>query len=201
MNEIDRRDYYRIHDNIEVECKVIHRSDLASTAPTDHFDVTPSFSLLADLYTMELEAQDMLRKIAARDRDLGSFLHNVSNRLARMSQVIAAGEFEQPEARSPARISEGGISFVNQDLLRVGSPVVLKLLFKPSTLGIIVFGEVRHCRFLDDSEDYVVGVRFLDMDLNLRGLVSRHIIRRQAEERRERLRRDANFDIEDTHGQ
>ena len=144
--------------------------------------------MLRDLYLLDLEAGEILRTIDANDRNLASFLHNLNKRVELLGRTVAATETAISPSVQTTRISEGGISFVTNELLPVESTLALKLLFKQHLLGLTCFGSVKHCRLVEDGEAYVTGINFIDLDAQSQKLLSRHIIRRQSEERRARLR-------------
>ncbi|MEX0941751.1 MAG: PilZ domain-containing protein [Pseudomonadales bacterium] len=198
MHVIEKRDYYRISDDIYVSYQVVRRSDLKNSGPDHHFNLAPSFMMLPELFRLDIEAQSILRTINEQNKELGSFLHNLNQRISALSRAIVATEDDVADA-SRVKISEGGISFITSELLSVSTPLALKLLInchsnEGGPLGLTCFGEVRHCRLREDGKgdhnDCITGVRFINLDPVSQNLISRHIIRRQAQARRERLRHD-----------
>lgn len=192
MHPPDKRDYYRITDDIEVAYRSIRRSEIENTDPGDHFDLGPTFNLLPELYELDLQISEAIRHLNQAEKPLGSVLHKLNRRVALLGRAVIGDQFAETEMPSPARISEGGISFVTDELMHVGTQLAMRLLFKPSMLGIVCFGEVRHCRLVDHGDAYIAGVRFTRIDATSQRLISRHIIHLQAEERRERLRRSVD---------
>lgn len=190
MHGIEKRDYHRIDDAVGVTYTVISAKDVERTTPEDHFNLPASFMLLRELYALSLEAEEVLRGISEEDRKLGSFLHNVNRRVELIAQATIERDLDSRAMTDTARISEGGVSFVTSELLSAGSFVALQMLFRPELLGLVSFGEVRHCRLSEDGENYVAGVRFVNTDHIFEKLISRHIIHRQSVERRRRLQRD-----------
>jgi hypothetical protein len=193
-DDIDQRDYYRISDSVYIEYKIVPKEHVFAARRELPFETSPRFTLLRDLYEVELESNQLLRSLTDSDRKLGAFLGTINRRLEMMAKILSAEEL--PTHRDPAErvtVSEGGISFRTDQLLPAGTYVCLKLLFHPSLLGLIVYGEVKYCRLIDEGTDYMMGIHFVQMDSLGEQLLSRHIIRLQAEDRRRRL-------IDDTYG-
>ena len=192
--DIDRRDYFRISDSVYIEYKVVPKERVFTASRQPPYEVSARFTLLRDMYVLELESSQLLRSLIDSDRKLGDFLSTVNRRIEMMACILSADELTP--GQGPAgyvTISEGGISFQVDELLPAGTYLGLKLLFHPSLLGLTLYGEVKYCRLTDEGAHYVAGVQFLELDAFGEQLLSRHIIRLQAEDRRKRL-------IEDTYG-
>lgn len=194
MHYIDKRDHYRLDDNIQVTYQVVSQTDVDTTPPESHFGDGRAFLLLKDLYRLDLESREILREVSDENHRLGDFLGNLNQRFERLAKAVLADAIDAgPDLEWQARISEGGISFIAPELLPAGTTLALRMLFHPGLLGLAAFGKVRHCRLIADREDYVVGVEFTRCDPDSRQLIQRHILHRQAQARRERIRADAGI--------
>ena len=183
----DKRDHYRLSDNVRVRYRLVSKTRVADD-PGEFFKRSETFPILKQLYRLDLEAREMLREIDSKNRDMASFLANLNRRLELMGQAMRLGEGEPMDFESPVRISQGGISFIADELLSAGTYLALKLSFRDSLLALATFAEVRHCRLAEDGERYVVGTKFVSLPAADEELIQRYIIHRQAEERRARLR-------------
>lgn len=186
---MDRRDYYRIQDSIYVSYLPLTHRQVEVSVPEDHFDVSAAFHASRELYELELESIELLRQINDSNRELGSFLHNINKRIGLIAHSVATEEIVSGEfSLSDATLSEGGMSFTANELLSTGSFLALKFWLTPSFLGLACFLRVKHCRLNSKGDDYRIGGEFIDLDENTRRLIARHVIHKQAEERRQRLR-------------
>lgn len=186
---MDKRDHYRIEDAIQVSYKVVTANEEANTPVGEHFGLSPAFRASREIHELELEAVEILRGINENNRQLGSFLHNLNRRISLLTRSLLADELEDDEPLpATTTLSEGGLSFLDEQFIRPETRLALKLLFTPSLLGIAGYGRVIHCRLTDAGADYRVGVQFTRLEEASRRLIARHIIRQQAIERRERLR-------------
>lgn len=186
-DDIDQRDYYRIRDSVYIEYKIVPKEQVFGAQRQPPYEVSARFTLLRDMYELELESGQLLRSLTDADRKLGAFLGTLNRRLEMMARILSAEEL--PRRQSPAEnvtVSEGGISFQVDELLPADTYLGLKLQFHPSLLGLTLYGKVTYCR-PDAGAHYMAGVQFLQMDSFTEQLISRHIIRLQAEERRKML--------------
>lgn len=183
----DKRDHYRLADHIDVKFRHVSRSQTADD-PNLLFRSGETFPVLKELYRLDLESREMLRQIDSKNRDMANFLGNLNRRMELMGQALRMHDGDSVEFESPARISQGGVSFIGEDLIATGSTLALKLSFRDSLLALAAFAEVRHCRLAEDGERYVIGTRFVSLPPQDEQLIARYIIHRQAEERRAMMR-------------
>jgi len=193
MEDRDKRDYYRLNDTILIEFQHVTERDSENADAGDFFTSDPNFHLLRDIYELQLESRELLRAVNQQNPQLGSFLSNLDKRVEILARGVLQqssqqlGSQQQGLMQRQTEISEGGLSFLNESLIEPGQHLAMRLLFQPSYLGLACFVEVRHCQ-LDDHE-YRIGARFSQSDYRTQRLISRHIISRQAEDRRTRLLR------------
>lgn len=188
MKDRDKRDYYRLPDTILIEFQRVTERDVENASADDFFTSDPNFHLLRDIYDLQLESNDLLRGVTQQNRQLGSFLHNLDRRIELLARSVVQSQSERNGLTDrQTEISEGGVSFLNDSILESGLFLALRMLFQPSCLGLACFAEVRHCQLEDD--EYRIGARFSHPDYKTQRLLSRHIISKQAEERRARLTR------------
>ncbi len=186
MDDRDKRDYFRLPDSILVEYQFVPDKEVAAGDARDFFTSSPNFHLLKDIYELQLESKELLRGLQQDNRQLGRFLTNLDARVELISQsLVSSTTQDYPLEDCDAEISEGGLSFLSKELIPTGQHLALRMLFQPSFLGLVCFGEVRHCQLTDN--DYRIGVAFKHIDLQTQRISSRHIVARQSEARRARL--------------
>ncbi|KRB05948.1 pilus assembly protein PilZ [Pseudomonas sp. Root68] len=180
LDEEDRREYYRIEDTIALEIRPLSASE--ATGQEVLQDASPLFNLLSELHLSEFESQHLLRQISERDRNLAAFLKSQNKRIDLLSQVIAITVLGQIGEPQPVIISEGGIDFQHPSPLAAGARLSVKLVLMPQALGLLLRARVTHCDRKDDGYD--VGTEFEDLTDAQRQLLARHILQKQAQERR-----------------
>jgi hypothetical protein len=178
----DRREYYRIDDTIALDFTQLSG---VSALDTDVLhDPSPLFNLLSDLHLLDFEAQHLLRQISERDRTLSNYLKVMNKRIDLLGQALAQNLLHDVGAPRQVSMSESGISFNNAQELALDAHLAIKMVLMPQGLGLLLRGKVVNCRLRDDNQ-YEIGVEFEALTDAQRQLMARHILQRQALERRQ----------------
>ena len=180
LDEEDRREYYRIEDTIALEIRPLSASEAAGHEVLQ--DASPLFNLLSELHLSEFESQHLLRQISERDRTTAAFLKSQNKRIDLLGQVVALTVLGQIGEPQPVIISEGGIDFQHPSPLAAGARLSVKLVLMPQALGLLLRARVTHCDRKGDGYD--VGTEFEHLTDAQRQLLARHILQKQAQERR-----------------
>ncbi|WP_085716748.1 PilZ domain-containing protein [Pseudomonas sp. B28(2017)] len=180
LDEEDRREYYRIEDTIALEIRPLSATEAAGQEVLQ--DASPLFNLLSELHLSEFESQHLLRQISERDRTIAAFLKSQNKRIDLLSQVIAITVLGQIGEPQPVIISEGGIDFQHPSPIATGVHLSVKLVLMPQALGLLLRARVTHCDRKGDGYD--VGTEFEHLTDAQRQLLARHILQKQAQERR-----------------
>jgi hypothetical protein len=180
LDEEDRREYYRIEDTIALEIRPLSASEAAGQEVLQ--DASPLFNLLSELHLSEFESQHLLRQINERDRNIAAFLKSQNKRIDLLSQVIAITVLGQIGEPQPVIISEGGIDFQHPSPIAAGAHLSVKLVLMPQALGLLLRARVTHCDRKGDGYD--IGTEFEHPTDAQRQLLARHILQKQAQERR-----------------
>ena len=180
LDEEDRREYYRIEDTIALEIRPLSASEASGQEVLQ--DASPLFNLLSELHLSEFESQHLLRQISERDRNLAAFLKSQNKRIDLLSQVIALTVLGQIGEPQPVIISEGGIDFQHPTPFAAGAHLSIKLVLMPQALGLLLRARVTHCDPKGDGYD--IGTEFQYPTDAQRQLLARHILQKQAQERR-----------------
>ncbi|MNF83968.1 PilZ domain protein [compost metagenome] len=138
--------------------------------------------MLSELHLSEFESQHLLRQISERDRNLAAFLKSQNKRIDLLSQVIAITALGQIGEPQPVIISEGGLDFQHPTPIAAESRLSVKLVLMPQALGLLLRARVTHCDRKGDGYD--IGTEFEHLTDAQRQLLARHILQKQAQERR-----------------
>ncbi|MBD9481702.1 PilZ domain-containing protein [Pseudomonas sp. PDM14] len=177
----DRREYYRIEDLIALDFSLLSGPEaLASDALHDS---SPLFNLLSDLHLMDFESQHLLRHISERDRTLANYLKVMNKRIDLLGQALAQNLVRDIGAPRQVSLSEGGISFNHPQPVAQDSHLALKMVLMPQALGLLLRAKVVHCQAQADGQ-FEIGTEFEAMTDAQRQLLARHILQKQAQQRR-----------------
>ena len=181
-DESDRREYYRIADTIALEFSLL--SGAEAVASEALHDDSPLFNLLSDLHLSDFESQHLLRHIGERDRTLASYLKVVNKRIDLLGQALAQNLVREVGAPKRVTLSEGGVSFEHPQAVPAGSHLAVKMVLMPQALGLLLRAQVVHCRQQPNGH-YEIGTEFEALTDAQRQLLARHILQKQAMERRQ----------------
>ncbi|HCF3938439.1 TPA: PilZ domain-containing protein [Pseudomonas aeruginosa] len=174
----DRREYYRIEDTLALEFRPAGavedglESGLGATL----------FSLLSDLHLMDYESQHLLRHISERDRTLANYLKVMNKRIDLLGQVMVQSLLKEIGEPRKVSLSEGGVSFRHDRALPVGQLLVLRMVLLPQGFGLELRARVIHAQPHDD--EFEIGTEFEALSDAQRQLLARHILQKQAQQRR-----------------
>lgn len=175
----ERREYYRIEDTVALEFHPLPDPGQAREAPRDD---TALFDLLNQLQLLDFESQQLLRQIGERDRALASYLKTLNKRIDLLGQAAAQGLLRDIGTPRRVTLSETGMSFEYGQPLAVGSRVAVKMVLMPQTFGLLLEARIIHCHA--QAGQYEIDSEFEGLSETQRQLLARHILQKQALERR-----------------
>lgn len=178
----DRREYYRIEDAIALEFSPLSPSQVLSAEPLH--DDSPLFNLLSDLHLADFESQHLVRHITERDRTLANYLKVINKRIDLLGQALAQNLLKDIGEPRRVSISEGGVSFTHGEAIATGTQLALRMVLMPQALGLLLRAKVVHCSLRAEGE-YEIGTEFEALTDAQRQLLARHILQKQALERRQ----------------
>ncbi len=177
----ERREYYRIEDRVALEIIPASQDQASAGEP-----LPPLFNLLNELHQLDFEAQHLLRQIAESNRTLANYLKVQNKRIELLGQALAQDLLKDQGAPLPVVLSEGGISFASEQPQTKGAVLRLKLILLPQGLGLLLAARVIYCTLMEDGR-YDIGTEFEALTDAQRQLLARHILQKQALERRQAL--------------
>lgn len=179
MQDADRREYYRIEDQVALSIV-----PLGSDNETAQPSYAALFNLLGELSLLDFEAQHLLRQVSDHDRLMGNLLRVMNRRIDLIGQAMAqnlAAEFGELQQ---VTLSEGGISFQHAQAVPPDTLIGLRLLLMPNGLGLQLKARVVHCEEHPEG-GYQLGAEFEALTDAQRQLLARHILQKQAHARRQ----------------
>lgn len=179
MQDADRREYYRIEDQVALSIVPLDGADNATPGGESHL-----FGLLGELSVLDFEAQHLLRQLGERDRLMGNLLRVMNRRIDLIGEVLSQGLYQEFGAPQQVTLSEGGISFRHDQPLQRNEEVNLRLLLLPQALGLLLRARIAHCQPAAEG-GFLVGAEFEALTDAQRQLLARHILQKQAQARRQ----------------
>ncbi|MDH0749735.1 PilZ domain-containing protein [Pseudomonas sp. GD03842] len=182
LDEEERREYYRIEDSVALEIQRIPGP--GSGDEYAHDDTSTLFDLLSELHVAEFESQHLLRQLDDRDRTTNSFLRAMSKRIDLLGQVVAQTVLGKLGAPQKVIMSEGGLQFESHQPFPAGTLLSVKMVLMPQASGMMLRARVTQCQS-HTIGDFEIGTEWVDLTDAQRQLLARHILQRQAAQRRQ----------------
>ncbi len=184
MRAIERRSYLRVADPARVDYVAVSEEQARASRVEQILGLETSFSARKQLFKLELDARELQRELAEKDRTLGSYIYNLNERLEHLSHIVVGqNDSGQPNM---VDVSPGGIAYRTNQAFPADDLVAMKIAFSDVSLAVACYGIVRYS-LLDDDETYRVGVQFMNPDAATEALITRHLSALQAASRRKRL--------------
>mgnify|MGYP000868674826 FL=1 len=175
----DRREYYRIDDQIALQIRL---------ADSENEEDSLLFHLLGDLHLLEYDAQPLLRSAGEADRSVASYLKVINKRIDLIAQVLARDLLKEIGPARAVSLSEASIAFVDEHTYALGTLLSLKIALLPQGFGLRVDARVVEHRATSMGTQTVTV--FENLPDATRQILARHILHKQALQRRLALQPD-----------
>ncbi len=186
-NENERREYFRIDDDIYMEYTVISENEF-NNAPDFLKELNnSSFSLSADFATLNNSIHPLLNNIKQIHPDVGEYLEFINQKIDSLNQLLLIKETGFDESKViRANLSASGISFPSQDQFTVDQFIKIELVLLPEKVGILIFGRIVAIKDIRDCEDKSICIQFEHIRPEDRELMIKHNLNKQMADIREK---------------
>ncbi len=179
----DRREYFRINDEVALNYRVIERSEIDGAMEKrreGHLDVN---ALASSFANTNLDMRHALEKCRRDLPDVATYLDGLNTKVDLLIRLLLATGSELPDHPThDVNLSASGLSFKVTREVIAGSILEIKLLFFPTFLYIVTFGHVVRCSTSDEIEEfpYELAVEFSHLEDSDKELLIRHILQRES---------------------
>lgn len=179
----ERREYFRVEDQLILRYRLVPREAILHGAPERHFENSEVFELLRELRHSDQEHNNVLRTLAEQNRELGVYLKNMNRKIELVANALASLD-QQQQGQTPqlVSLSESGIAFEVQPHLEIGAALALEIVLLPQHTALALYGEVVMNRDQPPARSVVTFARLRESD---RQLLARHILQVQIAAKRQ----------------
>lgn len=185
--EQDRRNYFRIDDEISLVYQVIPES--AAIPNEDELEAYYDFrfSLLSHLNELDSRVESKLNEIRKNDPNVAEYLKTINQKFELLAKLMIFQDTPPEQHTQQVNLSAGGLAFKAHESIDKGAMLEIKFVLYPSLIGVMVFGRVVNCRENDedDAGKYIVAIEFESIKESDREMIIRHILNKQVEQIRE----------------
>jgi len=194
MNE-ERREYFRIDDEIALDYRLIDEAEIDAVSERIHARFPDRFTVASSFTATSRQMAQALHKVQNQSPELIRCLQAIDQKLNMLAQLFVSEEMhlDQQPTRE-VNLSAGGLAFRSQHQIRTGSLLEMRIVLFPSLVGILTLSRVIHCEPISDGTaqfPWQVAVNFEQLRERDRELLVRHVMTKQTRQlRAERLEGD-----------
>jgi len=180
-NENERRDFFRINDEVFIKLKAITEDEYKAAPETLNNLHNSSFSLSADFATLNNNIHPILNNIKQLHPDIGEYLDVLNSKIDSLSQHILYDNTSYDKNQAiTANLSASGIQFKTDQPLKIQQAVKLELVLLPEKIGVLIFGRV--IKFKENN----ISIEFEYLRPEDQELMIKHNLNKQMAELREK---------------
>jgi hypothetical protein len=185
----EKRRYFRVHDTINLLHKVIDESSLDRLSHVSD-DVLNNCSLSSALEVLSNDARSLLSRLERRDPELVEYLRVIDTKINLIAQAISMQEeqFSENDTREVV-LSASGLCFNNEQSIREGQCLELRMLLTSCMAVIVIYGRVVKCRDISENyphRPYSISVEFINLKEDVRELLIKHAVKTQLQQLRDK---------------
>lgn len=153
----EKREFFRIDHDLLFEYKLVESYTAENEDPEAVANDDAGDSLALELRKIDKELQQSLHIVAQTEPNVGNALTKLNRKI---DKILKYSVFNSDNEKHKAKInlSEGGIAFKSDRLFYKGNYLLLRLVFLPSYLPVLLFAKVVRCDAKND--EYHVAARF-----------------------------------------
>ena len=185
----EQRRYYRIDDEVILLYREIPPGELKKIKTNLSERLANGFTLDAKFAAIGQEVRLLLIDIKKQSPAMARYLSAIDRKLNILARAVLAQEkgiVDQPAQR--VNLSAGGLAFYAITPAELNRVLELRMILNPSCTGILTYGKVVYCGYSSGDVDgfpYRLGVEFCEMESETRDLLVKHILHKEAIQKRE----------------
>lgn len=181
LNEDERRDFFRIDDEVYLELTTISDDEYSQAPETLKNLHNNSFSLSANFATLNNSLNPLLNNIKQLHPDIGEYLEAINSKIDSLSQHLLSDKSNfDKDKLTPANISASGIQLKTSQSFSLQQTVKLELILLPEKVGVLIFGRIV------DIKDDNISIEFDYLRPEDQELMIKHNLNKQMSELREK---------------
>lgn len=188
MSDDDRREYFRIDDEIALDYRIIQEDETDRLLERIQSHLVDRFTAASGFAATSRQMAHVIHKVQADTPELARCLQAIDQKLNMIAQLFVTEEMETGEqATREVSLSAGGLAFRAQHEVSTGSLLELRMVLFPALVGILTVSRVVHCeRMKDDNVQFpwLLAVEYEHLREADRELLVRHIMTKETEQLR-----------------
>ena len=192
----DQRAFYRIEDQVVFDYYLLNSSEIASDNPlASDQPIMQLQKITHALRDIDSESRALFAEISRRSPNISEYLYVLNKKIEVISHFLTQDLLAKFLFKADCRpeesvnLSAGGLAFVNQTALPIGTTMQCKLILKPKYECLLMKAEVVACTELTDPTAdlpaFRIAINFNELSEADEEILVRHIFQRQLAQRKE----------------
>ncbi len=177
----ERRNYFRIDDVSLLKIDVVDAEEQLIQREVRYQQRKKRLTLKAKLENITREMQPLHKMIAARNSKVAKYLGMLDKKMDLLGDCLVSNELAEMDIEpEEVNLSAGGISFYSSSPIMIASLLEIELVLLPENNIIFSYAKVVSCNKINKLKNqYKVAVEFVDMNDDVRDLISHHVIKKE----------------------
>jgi len=185
LQSAERREYFRIDDEVQLKVRPIGEADVAAIAARINDKMPDRFTVAANFAVSSRQMSRVLHGFAADTPDVGRYLKMVDQKLNQLARLFVLEESARGDFLPlHVNLSAGGLVFPSPVEHVPGTLLEISMVLHPSITGILSMAKVVYCERLAEAEGtypWQIAVEYSHIREADRDLLVSHIMNRETE--------------------
>jgi PilZ domain len=184
----DRREYFRIEDEIALDYRLINEQEVDRLVERMRSRLVDRFNAASSFAATSRQMAHVIHKVQSQSPELARCLQAIDQKLNMIARLFVSEEMKIDDQPSrEVTLSAGGLSFRARHEIAIDSLLELRMVLFPSLSGILTISRVVNCkRLVDDNTQFPwqIAVEYEHLRETDRELLVRHIMAKETEQLR-----------------
>ncbi len=174
--QTDRRQYYRFDESLMMSYKIITPLSDQQNNKEQIINQQTKY-LLNEFSSMTQQIKISLTRVRNPSPEISNCLKILDSKINLLSQIMLFKDKENTLKQRKVNISAGGIYFVVDEMISVGTLLALELILSPELNILKIKAKVVMCSESEDHiHSYLLSAKFIETSDVTRDIIVRHIM-------------------------
>jgi len=186
LSDTEKRGYFRIDDVAVLQYRQVSEQDALSSNVITEKDPFSKLTMMSHFDSMTRELQTMSKVISKSSSNIANCLEMLDKKVNMIGEYLVSKEMANMEVEPQCvNIGAGGAAFSSPGAIITGAMLELRMILLPEFVGIFSYARVISCAVQesepDESRCYKISIEFVNMEDDVRDLITRHVLHKERE--------------------
>jgi len=182
MSHDERRDYYRIKDNVGLKYSVCDSHDELPNEEQFASEIPDEYQLINHLTTVDMDSSTLLHSIQDVAPDIGRYLKIINAKIDALARHVVTLGITDDIHPHTIILSAGGVSFISEENIPIDTIIRMSMILYPSCTGILTYGKVVRSEKMEitSPQKYDIAIEYELISETDRDALVRHVLQLQS---------------------